>query len=319
MRSYFFGKDASTLWRRKQIEESCSNYVHYEADIRYPEQLERIFQEYEQDIQLIIHAAAQPSHDWAAREPMVDFEVNANGTLHMLELTRQYCPSAVFIYTSTNKVYGDTPNRLPLVELASRWEIDPSHPFYENGIDESMSIDQSKHSLFGASKLAADVLAQEYGRYFNMKVGVFRGGCLTGPGHSGAMMHGFLSYLMKCAVSGDPYTIHGYQGKQVRDHIHSADLVQMFYHFYKAPGKAGVYNVGGGRQSNCSVIEAIVKCEALTGKKMKVSYSPINRVGDHIWYISDVSRFKKQYPEWDYQYSLDDIMEQMMEQLVNKG
>lgn len=311
LRAYFFGENASTDWNRQHLEKAHPNYLHYNTDIRDYEEMEKIFKEYSSDIKMIIHAAAQPSHDWAANEPITDFTVNANGTLNMLELTRQYCPTAVFIYTSTNKVYGDTPNYLPLVELETRWEIEKSHKYFEHGIDESMSIDNSKHSLFGASKLAADVLSQEYGRYFNMNVGVFRGGCLTGPNHSGTMLHGFLSYLMKCAITGDHYTIYGYKGKQVRDNIHSWDLVNMFWHFYQKPRQGEAYNAGGGRHSNCSMQEAIAISEKITGKKMNYSYSETNRIGDHIWYISDLSKFKSHYPEWDWKYNLDDILTQI--------
>ncbi len=313
LRAIFFGQNASTDWNRKHLEETYANYTHYGTDIRNFVEMEKIFTEYSNDIKLIVHAAAQPSHDWAANEPITDFTVNANGTLNMLELTRQYCPSAVFIYTSTNKVYGDTPNYLPLVELETRWEIDRSHKFFKHGIDESMSIDHSKHSLFGASKLAADVLAQEYGRYFNMNVGVFRGGCLTGPNHSGTMLHGFLSYLMKCAITGEQYTIYGYKGKQVRDNIHSLDLVNMFWHFYLNPRQGEAYNAGGGRHSNCSMQEAITISERISGKKMNYSYSETNRIGDHIWYISDLSKFKSHYPDWNWKYNLEDILTQIFD------
>ena len=311
LRAYFFGENASTDWNRQHLEKTYSNYVHYHADIRDYNEMENIFKEYSGDIAMIVHAAAQPSHDWAANEPITDFTVNANGTLNLLELTRQYCPAAVFIYTSTNKVYGDTPNYLPLVELETRWEIDESHKYYKNGIDESMSIDHSKHSLFGASKVAADVLSQEYGRYFNMNVGVFRGGCLTGPNHSGTMLHGFLSYLMKCAITGEHYTIYGYKGKQVRDNIHSWDLVNMFWHFYQKPRQGEAYNAGGGRHSNCSMQEAIAISEKITGKKMNHSYTETNRIGDHIWYVSDLSKFKSHYPGWNWKFNLEDILTQI--------
>ena len=217
---------------------------------------------YGRDIALVIHTAAQPSHDWAAREPITDFTVNANGTLNLLEVTRRHCPDAPFIFTSTNKVYGDTPNRLPLVERETRWAVDDSHPFAVHGIDETMSIDQTMHSVFGASKVAADVMVQEYGRYFGLKTACFRGGCLTGPGHSGAELHGFLSYLVKCAVTERPYTVFGYKGKQVRDNIHSFDLVNAFWHFFNAPRSGEVYNIGGGPASNCSMLEAIAIVEA---------------------------------------------------------
>jgi CDP-paratose 2-epimerase len=318
MRQYFFGADASTEWNKNRIEDTISNYTHYAADIRDYAALEKIFAEYGNDIKLIVHTAAQPSHDWAAKEPLTDFGVNAQGTMNMLELTRLHCPEAVFIFTSTNKVYGDTPNYLPLKELETRWEIDESHPYFKHGIDETMSIDNTKHSLFGASKVAADVFAQEYGKYFGMKVGIFRGGCLTGSKHSGTQLHGFLSYLMKCAVTGDHYTVFGYKGKQVRDNIHSFDLVNMFWHFYQNPRQGEVYNAGGGRHSNCSMIEAIKICEEITGNKMNFSYSESNRIGDHIWWISDVSKFKLHYPGWDWQWDLKATMQQMFENMKTR-
>ncbi|MBD3265508.1 NAD-dependent epimerase/dehydratase family protein [bacterium] len=315
MRAYFFGEDGSTVWNRDRLQNELGNYAHFDADIRQPDELERIFKKYGSEIKLVVHTAAQPSHDWAAKEPLTDFSVNANGTLNLLEATRQHAPDAVFIFTSTNKVYGDRPNTLPLVEEDSRWEIDAHHDYYNFGIDESMSIDQSKHSLFGASKVAADVLVQEYGRYFGMKTASFRGGCLTGPKHSGAQLHGFLSYLMKCAITGDPYTIFGYKGKQVRDNIHSWDLVNMFWHFYQNPREGEVYNAGGSRHSNCSMREAIALCEKITGKPMHVEYAETNRIGDHIWWISDVRKFQAHYPEWAYKYTLEDIFEQIHEHL----
>jgi len=308
MRKEFFGKEASTKWSREKLESEIIDYVHYSDDIRDRAAMENIFKQYGDDIKIVIHTAAQPSHDWAAKDPFTDFTVNANGTLALLETTRQCCPDTVFIFTSTNKVYGDTPNELPLIELETRWEIDESHPYFENGIDESMSVDQTKHSLFGASKLAADLLVQEYGKYFNMKTVCFRGGCLTGPGHSPTELHGFLAYLMKCAVTGKHYTIFGYKGKQVRDNIHSYDLVNAFWHFYTKPKVGEVYNMGGSRRSNCSMLEAINLCEEITGKKMNYTYSEGNRIGDHIWWISDVSKFKDHYPTWDYKYDIKDIL-----------
>ena len=311
LRQYFFGKEASTSWNRSRLAEKYSNYKDYDADIRNYTDLEKIFSRYGSDIALVIHTAAQPSHDWAAREPLTDFSVNATGTLHMLELTRQHCPEAVFIFTSTNKVYGDTPNDLPLVELETRWEIDGSHPYFERGIDEQMSIDHSKHSVFGASKVAADIMVQEYGRYFNMRTGVFRGGCLTGPNHSGAQLHGFLAYLMKCAINGSHYTIFGYKGKQVRDNIHSFDLVNMFWNFYQAPRCGEVYNAGGSRFSNCSMLEAIALCEEITGNKLSYSYTDNNRSGDHIWYISDVHKFQSHYPGWKFTYGIRETLTEM--------
>lgn len=313
MRKYFFGPEASTDWNRQRLQEECRDYEHHAVDIRQVADLEKIFKQYQNDIKIIIHSAAQPSHDWAAKEPFTDFTVNANGTLNLLEMTRQHCPQAVFIFTSTNKVYGDTPNFLPLIEQEKRWELDTKHPWFEHGIDETMSIDQSKHSIFGASKVAADVMVQEYGRYFDMKTACFRGGCLTGPDHSGAQLHGFLAYLMKCAITGTPYTVFGYKGKQVRDNIHSHDLVNMFWHFYQNPRIGEVYNAGGSRHSNCSMLEAIDLCQEITGKKMNWSYSETNRIGDHIWYVSDVRKFQKHYPAWKYEFGLRDILVQIFE------
>lgn len=319
MRQVFFGENASTEWNTQKLIKEVSNFEHYPIDIRNVDELEKLFSKHADDIKLIVHTAAQPSHDWAAREPLTDFTVNANGTLNMLEMTRLHCPKATFIFTSTNKVYGDTPNYLPLVELDKRWEIDESHPYFKEGIDEKMSIDQTKHSLFGASKVAADILVQEYGNYFGIRTGVFRGGCLTGPNHSGTQLHGFLSYLMKCAITGDKYTVFGYQGKQVRDNIHSWDLVNMFWHFYQNPRQGEVYNAGGGRHSNCSMAEAIEMCEKITGKPMNYEYSETNRVGDHIWWISDVSKFKKHYPEWTWKYNINDILTQIYQATINKN
>jgi CDP-paratose 2-epimerase len=303
LRQYFFGKEASTDWNRNRLSEKFQHYKDYSVDIRNYGDLEVLFKKYGTDISLIVHTAAQPSHDWAANEPLTDFSVNATGTLNLLELTRLHCPEAIFIFTSTNKVYGDNPNLLPLVELETRWEIDSRHPYFEKGIDEQMSIDHSKHSVFGASKVAADIMVQEYGRYFNMRTGIFRGGCLTGPNHSGAQLHGFLAYLMKCAITGNHYTIFGYKGKQVRDNIHSFDLVNMFWNYYQDPRFGEVYNAGGGRFSNCSMLEAISMCEEITGNKLSFSYSDTNRVGDHIWYISDVSKFQSHYPGWEFTYA----------------
>lgn len=313
MRRVFFGDDASTDWNRQQLEGSLgANYRHIDVDIRDFEAIANIFKEYGSNISLVIHTAAQPSHDWAAREPLTDFTVNANGTLNLLEATRQYAPASVFIFTSTNKVYGDTPNRLPLIEQEYRWEIDPSHT-YVTGIREDMSIDQTLHSLFGASKVAADVLVQEYGRYFDMKTACFRGGCLTGPNHSGTQLHGFLAYLMKCTVIGKPYTVYGYKGKQVRDNIHSADLIAAFYEFFKAPRVAEVYNAGGGRYSNCSMLEAIQSCEKIAGRELNWTYAEGNRIGDHIWWVSDNGKFSKHYPDWSQKYNVDQILQEIYE------
>lgn len=314
MRRYFFGEDASTDWNTRQLQSTLKNFEHHAADVRDAEAVGKIFERYGRGVSLVVHTAAQPSHDWAAREPFTDFTVNANGTLVMLEAARKYCPDAVFVFTSTNKVYGDTPNALPLIETETRWEVEPAHPFAEHGIDETMSIDHSKHSLFGASKVAADVLAQEYGRYFGMKTATFRGGCLTGPAHSGAELHGFLAYLVKCVVTGRPYTIYGYKGKQVRDNIHSYDLVNAFWHFFENPREGGaVYNMGGSRHSNCSMLEAIRTAEELCGRELNYTLSDEARSGDHIWWISDVRRFRQDYPDWEYAYDMRKIMEEIVE------
>lgn len=312
MREYFFGRDGSVIWNTESLKSTLPGFVHYEDDIRDRDAMRRIFQRYKTDVEVVIHTAAQPSHDWAAKEPITDFEVNALGTLILLEAVREYCPDAPFIFTSTNKVYGDTPNSLPLVETETRWEIDKAHPFFEHGIDESMTIDSSKHSVFGASKVAADVMTQEYGRYFGLKTGVFRGGCLTGPAHSGAMLHGFLAYLIKCIVTGTHYTIFGYKGKQVRDNIHSNDLVRAFWHFYEQPRSGAVYNMGGGRHSNCSVLEAISIAENMAGSKLSYSLSNDAREGDHIWWVSDTRRFQQDYPDWNYEYDLKTIIGEMV-------
>ena len=312
MRRRFFGDEASTAEVRRELE-TLSTYDHHDLDIRDRPALERVFAAHGNDVVLVVHTAAQPSHDWAARDPLLDFDVNAGGTVTLLELTRRYCPDAPFIYTSTNKVYGDTPNRLPLVEGETRWDIDPTHP-YARGIAESMSVDQSLHSLFGVSKLAADIAVQEYGRYFGMNTVAFRCGCLTGPQHSGAELHGFLAYLMKCVCTGRPYTVFGYKGKQVRDNIHSADVVSAFLEFWRAPRPGGqVYNLGGGTFSNCSMLEAIGKCEAIAGRRLEWTYSPANRVGDHIWYVSDLRKFQTDFPAWRQQYDLDALLRDIYE------
>ena len=308
MRAQFFGEEASTQWQRDALSASYDAYEHVNADIRDVDAMNELFSRFGSDLELVIHAAAQPSHDWAASDPSMDFTVNAVGTQVLLEATRVHAPEATFIFTSTNKVYGDTPNRLPLVEQETRWELGGTHPYAEHGIDESMSIDQCKHSLFGASKVGADVLVQEYGRYFGMKTGVFRGGCLTGPGHSGTQLHGFLSYLMRCAVTGREYTIYGYEGKQVRDNIHSHDLISAFDAFHGAPRAGEVYNIGGSRFSNCSMKEAIALCEEITGKQMAVTYDTTNRIGDHIWWISSVEKFRSHYPGWQLTYDVPKIL-----------
>ena len=312
MRKQFFGEDASTEWKRKELEKKHKKYRHYDIDIRDKNSIDTIFKSYGKDVVLIVHTAAQPSHDWAAQDPLTDFTVNAQGTLILLEAFRHYCPEAVFIFTSTNKVYGDLPNYLPLKELETRYEIEEKHKWYK-GIDETMSIDQSKHSLFGVSKAAADLMVQEYGRYFGLYTGIFRGGCLTGPAHSGTRLHGFLSYLMRCCITGKKYYIYGYKGKQVRDNIHSHDLVNAFNHFFEKPRIAEVYNIGGSRFANISVLEAIQLCEEITKKKMNFEYIEKNREGDHIWWISDVSKFQKHYPSWQYKYNIYDTLSEIYE------
>jgi CDP-paratose 2-epimerase len=308
MRSYFFGQEATTQLTSERLQRDLADsYQAHEFDIRDQRRVEQLFAEYRSRIELVVHCAAQPSHDWAAREPHTDFAVNAVGTLNLLEAARQNCPDATFVFTSTNKVYGDTPNDLPLVELPTRWELPEDHHWYD-GIDSSMSIDRSTHSLFGVSKVAADVLVQEYGRYFGMPTVCFRGGCLTGPQHAGAQLHGFLAYLMKCTVTGEPYTVFGYKGKQVRDNIHAHDVVRAFHEFHKAPSRAAVYNLGGGRHSNVSVIEAIAMCEEITSQELRYSVSSDARIGDHQWYISDVSEFRNDYPEWDMTYGIREVL-----------
>ena len=310
MRARFFGAEASTAPTRTRLEQSLKNYRHEVIDIRDAAAVSAAFAMFGAAIKVVVHTAAQPSHDWAAREPHTDFTVNANGTLNVLEAARQHCPEAVFIFTSTNKVYGDTPNRLPLRELETRWEIDPTHA-YREGVDETMSIDQTKHSLFGASKVAADVLVQEYGRYFGMKTACFRGGCLTGPAHAGTELHGFLAYLMKCTTSGRPYRVFGYKGKQVRDNIHSHDLVEAFWQFFQAPRSGEVYNLGGSRHSHGSMLESIALCEQISGQKLNWTYVEDNRIDDHIWWVSDVRKFQAHYPQWSYRYGMREILQEI--------
>ena len=312
MRSYFFGPDASTLTMERQLKSTLKNFSSYNIDIRDYDKLNELFSKYNTDIKIIIHTAAQPSHDWAAKEPLTDYSVNAVGTLNLLELTRKYCPQSSFIFTSTNKVYGDTPNELPLVELEQRWEVQEDHPFHKYGIDESMSIDQSKHSLFGVSKLSADILVQEYGKYFGMNTVAFRGGCLTGPSHKGVELHGFLSYLIKCAFEEKHYTIFGYKGKQVRDNIHSSDLIKAFWLYHQKPRSGEVYNIGGSRNSNISILEAIRKIEEISGKIVSHSVSDDARSGDHMWYISDIRKFQSHYPDFAYDYDIDRILREML-------
>jgi CDP-paratose 2-epimerase len=318
LRRYFFGADGSTEWNRARLEREVIGYEHLSSDIRDQTAIDHIFSRYGRAVVLVVHAAAQPSHDWAAREPVTDFGVNAVGTLVLLEAVRQHCPEAVFIFTSTNKVYGDTPNRLPLVETDTRWCLAPDHPYAQHGIDEAMSIDRSMHSVFGASKVAADVMVQEYGRYFGIRTACFRGGCLTGPAHSGAELHGFLAYLVKCGVTGRPYTVFGYKGKQVRDNIHSQDLVRAFWSFFEAPRPAEVYNIGGGPYANCSMLEAIEQVQELTGRPLQWSYSETNRAGDHIWWVSDLRRFMAHYPTWSITYGLSRTIREIVESQLER-
>lgn len=317
MRASFFGPEASTAHVTERLVETHSGFESREVDIRDRDGVERIFREHGGQIELIVHTAAQPSHDWAASDPLTDFTVNANGTLNLLEATRAHAPDASFVFCSTNKVYGDTPNRLPLEDLELRLELPESHR-YHRGIDTSMSIDASTHSLFGVSKAAADLLVQEYGRYFGMPTVCFRGGCLTGPQHAGAKLHGFLAYLMKCTVTGTPYTVFGYAGKQVRDNIHSADLVAAFEAFHRAPRPAAVYNIGGGRASNCSMLEAIEVCERIAGRELSWELGEEPRIGDHRWWISDLSPFEADYPDWELRYGIEEILSEMYEQNVER-
>jgi len=310
MRAQFFGVEASTKKTCDDLVANVRGYEHHNTDIRDASAVTELFNKHRGKIDAVVHTASQPSHDWAARDPQTDFTVNANGTLNLLEAARSFCPDAPFIFTSTNKVYGDTPNQLPLRELEKRWEIEPGHE-YEPGISETMSIDYTKHSLFGASKAAADILVQEYGRYFGMPTVCFRGGCLTGPAHAGTELHGFLSYLMICTVSGRPYRVFGYKGKQVRDNIHSFDLVEAFAEFVRAPRVGEVYNIGGSRHSNCSMLEAIELCEEISGRKLTWQYEENNRIGDHIWWISDVRKFQEHYPAWKFRYGLRDILDEI--------
>jgi CDP-paratose 2-epimerase len=308
MRREFFGAEASTRWQSGVLQNTVRGFTHCDTDIRDEAAIDGIFARYGKDVAVVIHCAAQPSHDWATKEPLTDFTVNANGTLILLEAARKHCPDAVFIFASTNKVYGDRPNHLPLVELETRYELSPEHAWAPHGFDETMSIDGTLHSLFGASKVAADVMTQEYGRHFGMKTGCFRGGCLTGSGHSATQLHGFLAYLVKCAVTNTPYTVFGYKGKQVRDNIHARDLVEAFWCFFQRPIAGEVFNIGGSRHSNCSMMEAITIAEELTGRPMRHSYCETNRIGDHIWWVSDVRKFQSLYPEWSYQYDIHGIM-----------
>ena len=310
-RKFFFGKDGDISWIKNKLKKKLQNYSHFNTDIRNYKHLEKIFKKYKKNIKVVIHAAAQPSHDWAKNKPFVDFEINAKGTLNLLELTRIYSPSSPFIFMSTNKVYGDNPNKLPLIETRTRWEIKKTHK-YKSGIDETMSIDDSTHSFFGSSKCYADLIVQEYGKNIGLKTACFRAGCITGPNHSGAKLHGFLSYLVKISLQKKKYTLIGYKGKQVRDNIHSEDLISCFWEFYKNPGYGEIYNTGGGRYSNCSVIEALNLVEKIAKIKIRRKVLKENRIGDHIWYISSMKRFKKRYPKWKQKYSTKKIIEELI-------
>jgi CDP-paratose 2-epimerase len=306
-RAVFFGPEGDTSWSLSRLQSGIPDYRHAAVDIRDREAVLTLIEELRPDV--IVHTAAQPSHDRAAAIPFLDFEVNALGTLHLLEAARRSCPESPFIFTSTNKVYGDRPNTIALAELETRWDY--ADPAYANGIAEDFSIDQSKHSLFGASKVAADVLVQEYGRYFNMPTCCLRGGCLTGPNHSGVELHGFLSYLVKCNLEGREYKVYGYKGKQVRDNIHSEDVARFMFEFAQAPRVAEVYNLGGGKGNSCSILEAFARVEAITGKSMKWRYVDENRIGDHICYYSDLRKMRAQFPGWTVSKSLDDIFREI--------
>lgn len=309
MRARYFGPAASTQAVTDHLSATLPEYHHIAVDIRDEVAVESIFAR-ARHLELIVHAAAQPSHDWAASDPKTDFGVNAVATLHLLEAARRHAPDATFIFMSTNKVYGDLPNHLPLNELPTRLEVDPSHP-YAGGIDHSMSIDRSLHSLFGVSKASADLLVQEYGRYFDMPTVCFRGGCLTGPRHAGTELHGFLSYLMRCAMTGEPYSVFGHGGKQVRDNLHSADVVAAFLAFHADPEVGAVYNLGGGRHSNCSMLEAIKLCEQISGRSLAWHLEPIARKGDHKWWVSDLRPFQTSHPSWRPRHGIESILHQI--------
>jgi len=310
MRAQFFGPEASTAHTTQRLLASHDTFRSLEIDIRDTDAVARVIAQHRVDLELVVHTAAQPSHDWAASDAQTDFGVNANGTLNLLEAVRHNKPEATFSFMSTNKVYGDRPNFLPLVEEESRLELPRDHEYYV-GIDTSMSIDRSMHSIFGASKVAADVMVQEYGRYFEMPTVCFRGGCLTGPSHAGAQLHGFLSYLMKCAVSGERYTVFGYRGKQVRDNIHSADVVRALSLFHRNPRTAAVYNLGGGRDSNVSMLEAIAMCEQIAGRPLHYTISEQARMGDHRWWISDLAEFQRDYPDFRITYGIEDVLKEI--------
>ena len=310
-RKSFFGKDGDISWIKKKMTNNIKNYKHFNLDITNYKSLEKVFKKYKKRIKLVIHSAAQPSHDWAKTNIFKDFDINAKGTINLLELTKKYCYDAPFIFMSTNKVYGDNPNKLPLIEKKTRWEIKSNH-FYKNGITEKMSIDNCTHSFFGTSKSYADLAVQEYGRNIGLNTVCFRAGCITGPNHSGAKLHGFLSYLVKVSLERKKYSIYGYKGKQVRDNIHSSDVVSCFWEYFKKPRKGEVYNMGGGRRSNCSIIEAFNIIEKKTNIEIRKELKKDNRVGDHIWYVSNMRKFKNHYPKWSQNYNSERIIEQLL-------
>ncbi len=312
MRAQFFGPEASTARTTRSLVARFDTFVSLDLDIRDADGVMRVVRQHARDVEIIIHCAAQPSHDWAASDAQTDFAVNANGTLNLLEAARHCRPDATFVFTSTNKVYGDRPNFLPLEDRPTRLELPAGHEYF-GGIPSSMSIDRAMHSLFGASKLAADVMVQEYGRYFDMPTVAFRGGCLTGPSHAGTQLHGFLSYLMKCTVTGRPYTIFGYGGKQVRDNIHSADVFRAFWLFHQNPRPAAVYNLGGGRESNVSILEAILKCERIADRELRYELSDEPRMGDHRWWISDLGEFQRDYPQFELEHGIDEVLQEIYE------
>ncbi len=312
LRQFFFGKDGSTLWVKKGLQKRNKKFKHYNLDIRNYRGLEKLFNKYKNNISVIIHCAAQPSHDYAKKFPFLDYHVNATGTLNLLELTKIFCPNAPFIFMSTNKVYGDSPNKLKLLEKKTRWELKNKDKLFK-GVDEGFSIDNSTHSFFGVSKIYADLIVQEYGKNIGLKTVCFRGGCITGPNHSGAKLHGFLSYLVKSCLINKKYTLIGYKGKQVRDNLHSVDLVNCFWEFFKKPRVGEVYNIGGGRFSNCSIIEALDLVESLSNINIKRKIIKEPRVGDHIWYISNLSKFKKHYPKWKQKFNTKKIIKELVD------
>jgi CDP-paratose 2-epimerase len=317
MRGRLFGLSASVEPELRRLRSTYPELRILDADVRDAAATAALFREAGSRVELVVHAASQPSHDWAALDPVTDFTVNANGTLNLLQATRAHCPDATFVFISTNKVYGDRPNALPLIELDTRLELPPEHEYY-GGIPTSMSIDRSLHSLFGVSKASADLLVQEYGRYFGIPTVCFRAGCVSGPTHSGAEQHGFLSYLMRCALTGTSYTILGHGGKQVRDNLHARDLVRAIWHFHTSPRVAAVYNIGGGRASNCSVLEAIASCERIAGRELDHNYDTEPRIGDHRWWISDVAEFRRDYPDWDPVYGVDEILHEIRDRNLER-